>query len=88
MTWTVRWEDEATEDLADLARREPKRAANIVARVTGFAEGGRGDVKKLEARQDEWRLRVGAWRAIFTFDRAAREMVVLSVEPRGRAYRD
>ncbi len=88
MNWTVRWEDEAAEDLAHLACRDPKRAANIIQRVVDFAEQGRGDIKKLAARQDEWRLRVGSWRVIFTFNRAERELLELSVETRGRAYRD
>ncbi|MDQ3692487.1 MAG: type II toxin-antitoxin system RelE/ParE family toxin [Chloroflexota bacterium] len=52
------------------------------------AEPPRGDVKKLQGSEDEWRLRVGDWRIRFTRDGATGDVLVLSIEPRGRAYRD
>jgi mRNA interferase RelE/StbE len=52
------------------------------------AEPPRGDVRKLQGREDEWRLRVGDWRIRFTRDETTGDVLVLSLEPRGRAYRD
>lgn len=52
------------------------------------AEPPRGDVKKLQGSDDEWRLRVGDWRIRFTRNPDTGDVLVLSVEPRGRAYRD
>ena len=87
MSWAVRWQDEALAELEQVARREPKPAANIRRRVLDLAETGRGDVKKLAGRPNDWRLRVGTWRVTFTYNRVTRELVVLAVEPRGSAYR-
>ena len=44
------------------------------------------NVKKLQGREDEYRLRVGDWRVIFTQDGVILD--VLGVAPRGRAYED
>ena len=52
------------------------------------ANPSQGDVRKLQGTSDDWRLRVGAWRVRFRRDEAGRTVVVLRVEPRGRAYRD
>ena len=43
------------------------------------------DVRKLKD-SDELRLRVGDWRVRFERDAEKREIVVLRVLPRGRAY--
>lgn len=51
------------------------------------AESPQGDVKKLRGSDDEWRLRVGAWRLRFIRDPVTDDVYVLSIEPRGRAYR-
>jgi mRNA-degrading endonuclease RelE of RelBE toxin-antitoxin system len=88
VSWVVRWHEDALEELAGLARHDPKRAASTRRRVLDFARTGHGDVNKLAGRPNEWRLRVGSWRVTFTYDRAAGELVVLAVEPRGSAYRD
>jgi mRNA interferase RelE/StbE len=37
---------------------------------------------------EEWRMRVGNWRVRFRREFPQREIVVLRVLPRGRAYRD
>jgi mRNA interferase RelE/StbE len=52
------------------------------------AEPPRGDVRKFQGRDDEWRLRVGDWRIRFTRDQDTGDVLVLSFEPRGRTYRD
>ncbi len=43
-------------------------------------------VRKLRGR-DGWRLRVGAWRIIYTVDAARLTIVVLTIVTRGKAYR-
>lgn len=44
------------------------------------------NVKKLQGREDEWRLRVGDWRVIFNQDGVV--MNVLKVGSRGSVYED
>jgi mRNA interferase RelE/StbE len=52
-----------------------------------LAEEQRGDVRMLRGQDARWRLRVGDWRVIFTYDSDAHAIVILSVKPRGEAYR-
>jgi mRNA-degrading endonuclease RelE of RelBE toxin-antitoxin system len=73
-------------DLGALARRDRTMAGRISAAVDRFAESDVGDVAKLAGRADEWRLRVGTWRVIFTLDVGT--VVILRVLARREAYRD
>lgn len=47
-----------------------------------------GDVKKLAAGKDLWRLRVGTWRVRFRVDKSSRTVYVVRVLPSAVAYRD
>ncbi len=49
---------------------------------------GAVDLRKLAGRENEWRLRVGKWRAVLELDTRSGEIHVLRVLPRSRAYRD
>lgn len=46
-----------------------------------------GDVLRLKGSKKEWRLRVGDWRVRFERDDLQRRIDVLTVLPRGRAYK-
>jgi mRNA interferase RelE/StbE len=72
----------------ELKRLPTRGQARVRAALDALADGPTGDLKKLEGRQDEWRLRVGEWRVRFRVDFSARAFVVLHVLPRGSAYRD
>ena len=69
------------------ARQWAKPAPNIRRRIDGrltvFAAGGKGDVKRLKGRSGA-RLRVGDWRVIFYEERDA--IVVVSVGHRRDIY--
>jgi mRNA interferase RelE/StbE len=43
--------------------------------------------RKLSGTEDEWRLRVGDYRVIYTVDDEAREVLILEVFHRQRGYR-
>jgi mRNA-degrading endonuclease RelE of RelBE toxin-antitoxin system len=55
--------------------------------VDRLAETGHGDITKLSGRRAQWRLRLGAWRVIFTFAPSG-TITVLAVLARRDAYRD
>ena len=69
-----------TKALRRLPRDEQER---ILAAIETAA---RRDVRRLKGRRDEWRLRVGDWRALIRLDGSAHLVVVTAVTPRGRAY--
>jgi mRNA interferase RelE/StbE len=70
----------ATKALRKLPRNEQERIQAAIRRLPA------GDVRRLQGRRDEWRLRVGDWRALIRLDQDARLIVVTAVKPRGRAY--
>jgi len=45
-----------------------------------------GDVKRLEGRSAQWRLRVSGWRVVFILLPAERTVIIQLVSPRGGAY--
>jgi mRNA-degrading endonuclease RelE of RelBE toxin-antitoxin system len=63
-----------------------KDRARIARAVERLAETNQGNVKKLEGTGDDYRLRVGKWRARFTYAKAARELWVLEVFDRKEGY--
>jgi mRNA interferase RelE/StbE len=70
----------------DLRRLDPPVRGRVIATLEQLAANDpRVDVRKL-AGTDEHRLRAGDWRVRFRLDPGSREIVVLRVLPRGRAY--
>ena len=84
MNWAVVFTDPARRDLKRLDRQVADR---ILAAIVRLAEAEQGDVKRLRSTGREWRLRVGDWRVIFTFEPSTQTLRVLRIAPRGRAYR-
>lgn len=82
--WGVDWPNRAKRDLRRLFEQDQQR---VIDAVDHYAATGQGDIARLQARDLEWRLRVGEIRVVFTFDGATRQLRVLSVAPRGGAYR-
>jgi mRNA interferase RelE/StbE len=70
--------------------RMPNNTAQLIrGKIRQYAENPASlanNVKKLQGREDAYRLRVGDWRVIFTQDGIILD--VLKVGPRGSAYED
>jgi mRNA interferase RelE/StbE len=85
LSWSVHLTARAERDLKRLDVEARRR---VVATLERYAETEHGDVRKLvDADPPQWRLRVGSWRVLFTFDPAGGALTVLRVLPRGEAYR-
>jgi mRNA interferase RelE/StbE len=70
----------------DLRRLDPPVRARVIQTLERLAANDPSvDVRRLSG-SDELRLRVGDWRVRFDRDPAARQLVILRVLPRGRAY--
>ena len=80
----ISWTRDAATDIERLDRRTRERVRRALYRLD---ETGHGDVKRLRGYEDEYRLRVGRLRVRFTFEPSGRDILVLRVLPRGRAYR-
>lgn len=84
MKWTLVWTRPALEDMKKL---EPALARRLREAMIDLAETGHGDVVKLkDVRPPEWRLRVGDRRVFFRCQRDAKEIHVLRVRRRDKAY--
>ena len=81
--WQVQWDSRAESDAAKLDIQIRQRVTTGIKR---FAETGRGNLRKLQGRQDQWRLRVGDWRVILTLDYSVRILTILRVQHRSQAY--
>lgn len=80
---SIRYTSQARRDLRRLDRQV---AGRVVLAIERLSEGDRrSDIKKLSGT-NEYRLRAGEWRVRFQHNIAAKEIVVLRILPRGRAY--
>jgi mRNA-degrading endonuclease RelE of RelBE toxin-antitoxin system len=59
--------------------------ARVTAALERLASTGHGDVKKLQGRPRDLRLRVGKWRVFFDLDTPG-TILVTGIDNRGQAY--
>lgn len=81
--WRILYAPGARRDLRRLDQQIAKRVIVAVERLA--ADDPRTNVRKLTGAT-EYRMRVGEWRIRFKRDAAVREITILRVLPRGRAY--
>jgi mRNA interferase RelE/StbE len=81
------WAPRALDDLAGIARTDRRQATRIEVAVERFAETGHGDTLKLAGQGGLYRLRVGDWRVIFTYEDGDLVVLALRVLNRRDAYR-
>ena len=83
--WSVVWSRRSQHVLRRLQRQI---AARMIEAVERHAGTGQGDIAKLAGMENQYRLRVGEWRVRLRYDDDAHAIEIISVLPRGRAYRD
>ena len=85
MSYTVRLESSAEHELRHLP---PDVLRRIDAKLTALAREPRprGAVKLQGREQNEWRVRVGDYRLLYTVDDDARVVSVYRIRSRGSAY--
>lgn len=87
MNRQVIWSEQALDDLTAILRQSRRTAQRIVDAVNQLVEHNLGDVRKLAGAAGDYRLRVGDWRVLFTFEDSGRTMLVSRVLNRRDAYR-
>ena len=88
MTWRYVLDRAAERDLRKLDRTARQRVFALLDRFAEDPTRGDVDFRKLQGKDDEWALRVGAWRVRFYYDVPSQTIVVTRVLPRKDAYRD
>jgi mRNA-degrading endonuclease RelE of RelBE toxin-antitoxin system len=71
--------------LRDFDALERITQQRVVGALERLAASGHGDVKRLQGRPREFRLRVGKWRVFFHLDTPG-SIVVTGIDNRGQAY--
>jgi len=85
MSLEIRWSAIAEREARHL---DPPVNRRIVTALENYAATSHGNIKRLTGyNPPQYRLRVGDWRVRFTVDWEAHVLYVLSVRPRGGAYR-
>ncbi len=85
MSWQLNYSRRAIRDMRAISEGQRQDINNRLRQAAD--DPGRADLRKLAGGENEWRLRVGRWRAIIGFDNTGGTMTVLRVLPRDRAYR-
>ena len=83
--WSIVWSRRSRQDLR---RLQPQIADRVIQAMERHARTGQGDISKLEAAGNAYRLRIREWRVRIRYDDEAHAIEIISVLPRGRAYRD
>ena len=76
-------------------KKQPEKYLNKCARSARIKltealsdlENLRGNIKKLEGRKDEYRVKLPPFRVIFKYDRTRKVIVVTKIDTRGDAYK-
>ena len=85
MTYGIRIYRAAVKALADMPARERKRVAD---RIDSLARQPRPrGARKLHAKDEVWRVRVGNWRILYRVSDAELVVLVIRVADRRDAYR-
>lgn len=90
MTRALVWESWAFDAWTAIEARDQALAERILLAIEQYVETGRGDVRKLTARGDLRRLRIGDWRVLFRHERGRTGellLVVVAIADRRDAYR-
>lgn len=75
----------AEDDLSRMPQRDRAAVAGALDRLS--EESGNVDIRKLEGRENEWRMRVGRWRVRFTYEDDSDAILILRILDRRDAYR-
>ena len=79
--YTLAISDEALKQLRDLPKEQRRRVGD---RLTKLQDNLAGDVKKLAAKEQKYRLRAGDYRVLFRLE--GRQISVYAVKDRKEAY--
>ena len=83
--WTVEFDRRGKKDF--LAIKDMRLARRIREAIYALADDPRPPgCRKLEGRENEWRVRVGTWRVIYQIEEDRVMVLVVRVAPRGEVY--
>ena len=87
MSHEVEWDPVARAEIAALMRHDARMARRVYTAIRRFADENVGDVRKLIDQAGTYRLRVGDWRVLFSFEDGGHTVFIMHVLNRRDAYR-
>jgi len=84
---SIHYRRDAVRYLKRLNAKDRRRILKSIESLSTGETSGKLDVKKLVHRP-AFRLRVGGFRILFEIDTGSRKIMILSVRPRGKAYKE
>ena len=85
--YEIRWSRKAASYIKRLGPDSRKRIVTAVERLAADPEDASLDVKPLQGRPGEFRLRVGDYRIIYEPEHAILLISVITISPRGDVYK-
>jgi mRNA interferase RelE/StbE len=83
--WTVEFDRRGRKEF--LAIKDLRLARRIREAIEALADDPRPPgCRKLEGRENEWRVRVGTWRVIYQIEEDRVVVLIVRVAPRGEVY--
>lgn len=83
--WTVEFDRRGKKDF--LGIKDMRLARRIREAIEALADDPRPPgCRKLEGRENEWRVRVGTWRVVYRIEEDRVVVLVVRVAPRGEVY--
>jgi mRNA-degrading endonuclease RelE of RelBE toxin-antitoxin system len=82
--YNVIWTQSAVDDLGVVFASQPRDGQRVILTTRMFGRDGHGDLKKLQGKLKDWRLRTGKWRVLVTLDNDT--ALVTKVDDRKDAY--
>ncbi len=83
----LRYSETAAKDMRRLPKARSRRLAALLRTVAAQPFARHAQVTAIKGAKDTFRVRLGRWRAVYKIDRASRTMTVITIQPRGSAYR-
>ena len=83
--WTIEFDRRGKKDFQAIT--DVRLARRIREAILALADDPRPPgCRKLEGRENEWRVRVGTWRVIYQIEEDRVVVLVVRVAPRGEVY--
>ena len=85
--YKVRITEKCSKEFRKVKRENPKVASGINTAIKSLENPFSRPYKKLEGKENVFRIRVGRYRVIYFIIRDKKEVIVISIRPRKSAYK-
>lgn len=86
MPWKIQYAKRFEKEILGLKEKDQEAVREGINRlITDIAHA---DIRIVQGKKDQWRVRVGRWRIRIRLENATGTIYILNVRPRDKAYKD